>query len=81
MDVKQIRDEIAKIESLLATVDADILRLRESEPEAPEELIQGEYMTMLQSLSTAPAPAGFPSMDDSPTPVPAAPDAFSRLTA
>jgi hypothetical protein len=50
MDVKQIRDEIAKIDGLLATVDIELKKLAPINVEPPREVVEEEYMALLSAL-------------------------------
>ena len=52
MEVKPIRDEIAKIDAMLQSIDAELETLRE-EPEEME-IVESEYMGILGALSNAP---------------------------
>ena len=64
MDVKHIRDEIAKIDSMLASIDEDLANMNE-EPE-DMHLIENEYIGILGALSNAPltTPAPFSVLMD-----------------
>ena len=64
MDVKTIRDEISKIDGLLASVEADIRRISPEEEPDPK-LIENEYTILLSALSTAGQPtSAFQSLED-----------------
>ena len=68
MDVKQIREEIAKIDSLLATVDSDIKKLTPLQEPIPREVIEDEYLTLISALGSSGGVVPFPSLsgeDDS----------------
>ena len=81
MDVKQIRDEIAKIDSLLIAVESELEKIKPEDP--PVEEIEAEYLAILSALSNAPPTAPFASLGetegglDSPTSAAGAPDAFT----
>jgi hypothetical protein len=74
MDVKTIRDEIAKIDQLLAAVDADMEKIT-PELQPDPHLVEHEYMVLLSALSTAAGP--FQSLEDEESVKNAGLDAFT----
>ena len=59
MDVKTIRDEIAKIDVLLSSVETEIQKIT-PEIEPDPQLMEQEYMLLLSALSTAGGQPGRP---------------------
>ena len=57
MDVKQIREEITKIEALLQSVDAEMEKIG-PEPVPPRQVVEQEYLLLLSALSSGPSTAG-----------------------
>ena len=72
MDVKQIRDEIAKIDSLLIQVEDDLKTVNQTES-VESSSMESEYLTLLSSLSSA-VPFASLMTDEDNLPVP---DAFT----
>ena len=74
--MKQIREEIAKIDSLLLAVDADLERLG-PEPVPPREAVEAEYLSLLSALSTGGSSAPFASLAEPQSPSSQGLDAFT----
>jgi hypothetical protein len=65
MDVKQIRDEITKIDSLLVQVESDIKKC--APIEVPREVMESEYMALLSALGSGSVRhTPFASLEDEP---------------
>ena len=75
MDVKQIRDEIVKIDSLLLAVEEDLKRFQPAEQPDDSEAVEAEYALLLSSLSSS---SPFETlMEETEPQSPPVPDAFT----
>lgn len=80
MDVKQIREEISKIDNLLTAVDADIQKNKLSEAPVPRETIEAEYMALLSALGSGTTNPAFPSLHSEDEPMGSSASALDAFT-